>query len=132
MGQQQLLLYTLGLLVAGAAILVGIQKFNASHQEASIEALTLDLADIAAKAQTYYYAPDFLAGGNHSFSNLTDLEKLFIKPQNENGEFKIISGNDDFLIIQATGKDDYDEDGTNLTIEAKVYADSVQTEVVNY
>jgi len=132
MGHQQLLLYTSGLLVAGAAILVGIQKFGASHQDASIEALTLDLTEMAVKAQTYYFTPDFLSGGNHSFSNLTDLEKLFIKPQNENGEFKIVSANDDLLIIQAIGKDDYDGDGQNLTVEAKVYADSVKTEAVSY
>lgn len=136
MGQQQLLLYTLGLLVVGVAILVGIQKFSASHQDASIEALKLDLLTIAAKAQLYYRTPKSLDGGDHSFSGLTThpdgLKKLGIALENENGSFKIISGNDDVLIIQAIGKDDYDGDGTNLTIEIKVFSDSVATSVVNY
>ena len=35
-------------------------------------------------------------------------------------------------VIQAIGKDDYDGDGHNLTIEMKVYADSVESAVVNY
>ena len=50
MGHQQLLLYTLGLLIAGAAILVGIQKFNESHRDSSIDAMQLDLITIAAKS----------------------------------------------------------------------------------
>ncbi len=136
MVQQQTLLYTLGLIVVGAAILVGIQKFTASHQEASIEALRLDLSMIAAKAQLYCHTPRILNGGDHSFSSLANhpdgLKKLFISSETENGCFKIISGNDDCLIIQAIGKDDYDEDGTYLTVEATVYADSLQTKVINY
>jgi hypothetical protein len=136
MGHQQLLLYTLGLLIAGAAILVGIQKFNASHREASIDALQLDLLTIAAKAQLYYHTPKNLDGGNYSFSGLTnnpdDLKKLFVNSENENGSFKIISGTDNFLAVHALGNNDYDGDGTNLTIEMKVYPDSMHTEVINY
>ena len=137
MGHQQKLLYVLGMVVVSAAILTGIKKFITSHQEANINALTVDLLDIAAKIQIYYSTPQYLGGGNHSFSGLTanetGLPKLFIDNQNENGTFKIINpGNDDFLIVQAIGKDDYDGDGTNLTIEMTVYADSVETKVVNY
>ena len=136
MGHQQLLLYTLGLLIAGAAILVGIQHFNASHRESSIDALQLDLITIAAKAQTYYHTPKSFNGGNYSFSGLSNsqdaLRKLFVEPETENGSFKFISGADDVLIFHAIGKNDYDGDGTNLTIEMKVYSDSVETEVINY
>lgn len=136
MAQQQTLLYVLSLIVVGAGILIGIQRFNASHQEASIEALRLDLLSIAAKAQMYCHTPQIMSGGNRSFSDLANhpdgLKKLFVDPENEHGSFRIVSGNDDLLIIQAIGKEDYDGDGTNLTVEAMVYADSVKTEVVNY
>lgn len=136
MGQQQILLYTLGLLVASVAIIVGIQKFNSSQKDASIEGLKLDLLTIAAKAQAYCHTPKSLDGGNHSFSGLTGhsdgLKKLFVNSQNENGSFRLVSGNDDFLIIQAIGKDDYDGDGQKLTIEMKIFQDSVQTTIVNY
>ncbi len=137
MGYQQKLLYISSLLVVGAAILVGIQKFESSSMEADINALTLDLLEISTKAQAYYFKPKSLEGGGYSFSGLTtdpkDIEKLLIKPHNVNGTFKIVvSGNNDFLIIQAIGKNDYDGDSTNLTVEMKVCADSVQTAVVNY
>ena len=136
MGHQQLLLYTLGLLIAGAAILVGIQQFNASQRESSIDALQLDLLTIAAKTQMYYHTPKSFDGGSYSFAGLSNsqdaLRKLFIDSENENGSFKFISGTDDVLIFHALGKNDYDGDGTNLTIELKVYPDSVATEVINY
>jgi len=136
MGHQQQLLYTLGLLIAGAAILVGIQQFNASHRESSIDGLQVDLLTIAAKAQLYYHTPKSLNGGNYSFSGLSSsqdaLRRLFIDSENENGSFEFISGSDEVLIFHAIGKNDYDNDGTNLTIELKVYPDSVGTEVINY
>lgn len=136
MNHQQLLLYSLGLLIAGAAILVGIKHFNASHRESSIDALQLDLLTIAAKSQIYYHTSKVFDGGNGSFSGLTNtpdgLKKIFADSENENGSFKFISGTDDVLIFHALGKNDYDGDGTNLTIEMKVYPDSVGTEVINY
>ena len=136
MGYQQKMLYIASLITVGAAILVGIDKFNSSYQDADIQALTSDLIDIAARVQAHYFTPEFLGGGDHSFteftSNAAELEKLFIKSQNINGSFTIMSGNDDFLVLQAVGKNDYDGDGNNLTINMKVYPDSVDTEVVNY
>lgn len=136
MGYQQKLLYISGLLVIGVAILVGIQKFKSTSMAANLDALKLDLLEIAAKAQGYYAMPKCLEGGGRSFSGLaTDPEsfkKLFVKPQNANGTFKIVSVTDNLLVIQATGLDDHDDDGQNLTVEVKVYPDSVQTLVINY
>jgi len=136
MAYQQKLLYIASMIVVGAAIIVGVQKFESSSQDANIDALTLDLMNIALKLQTGYFKPEFLAGGNHSFSGIaTDssgLQQFFIKPNNIHGSFKIVSADDEFVVIQAVGKDDYDGDGQNLTVEMKVFADSVETVVVNY
>ena len=136
MGYQQKLLYIASLIVVGTAILMGVHKFKSSSMDANINALTSNLMHIATKVQANYFKPECLAGSNHSFSGIaTDsagLQKFFIKPNNINGTFKIVSANDDVLVIQAIGKEDYDGDGQNLTIEMKVYADSVETAVVNY
>lgn len=135
MVNQQKLLYIAGLIVVGAAILAGIQKFKSASRDASNNALTLDLLNIATRLQANYFKPKCLVGGNHSFSGMvTDssaLQQFFIKPKNINGSFKIVSADDKVLVIQAIGKDDYDGDGQNLTIEMKVFADSLETVVVN-
>ena len=136
MGYQQKLLYISGLVAVGVAILVGIQKYESSSAEANLHALTLDLLTIATKAQQYYYKPEFLEGGERSFSGISadskGLEKLLTEPQNINGSFQIIKADDQSLTIQATGTGDYDEDGKNLTIQLTVFADSVQTKVISY
>jgi hypothetical protein len=136
MGLQQKLLYISGLIAVGAAILVGIQKFESSSAEANLHALTLDLLTIATKAQQFYHKPQFLEGGGLSFSEITadseGLEKLLAECQNLNGNFQIISSSDQSLTIEATGTGDYDEDGKNLTIEITVFADSIQTRIISY
>lgn len=136
MGYQQKLLYISGLVAVGIAILIGIQKFESSSAEANLHALTLDLLTIATKAQQYYYKPEFLEGGGFSFAEITadskGLEKILADSQNIIGSFQIIESGDQSLTIQATGITDYDEDGKNLTIQMKVFADSVQTTVISY
>lgn len=136
MGLQQKLLYVSGLIAVGVAILLGIQKFQSSSAEANLHALTLDLLTIATKAQQYYYKPEYLEGGGRSFAGITTdnkgLEKLLAEPQNINGSFQIINSNDQTLTIEAIGKYDYDEDGKNLTIHMKIFADSVQTKIIYY
>ena len=135
MAYQQKLFHIAGLIVVGAAILAGIQKFKSASMDANINALTLDLMNIAMKLQANYFKPKCLAGGDHSFSGIaTDssgLQQFFIKPKSINGSFKIVSANNEFIVIRAVGKDDYDGDGQNLTVEMKVFADGVETEVVN-
>lgn len=136
MGIQQKLLYISGLIAVGVAILVGIQKFQSSSAEANLHALKLDLLTIATKAQQYYHKPLCLDGGGLSYARITadnkGLEKLLVSPQNLNGTFQIVESSDQYLILQATGKDDYDGDGTNLTIQMKVFPDSVSTTVISY
>lgn len=136
MGYQQKLIYIFSLLVLGGAIVVGIQKFNASSMEANIESLKLDLLGIAANIQMCYFKSRCPKSSDHPFFGLTvdpeDLEKLFIKSYNSNGTFKIVKSGNDFLIIQAIGKEDYDGDGQNLTVEIKVFPDSVQTSIISY
>ncbi|MCI0494236.1 hypothetical protein L0Z72_04450 [candidate division KSB1 bacterium] len=136
MGYQQKLLYISGLVAVGVAILIGIQKFESASSEANLHALTQDLLTIATKAQQYYYKPEFLEGGGLSFDEITadskGLEKLLVEPQNINGSFQIVKSEDQCLTIEATGEGDFDGDGKNLTIQMKVFADSVQTTVISY
>jgi hypothetical protein len=68
-GQQQLLLIVLGVLVIGIAIVVAISVFNASAMETNREAVIIDLTNIALMAQQYYRKPAILNGGSYTFNN---------------------------------------------------------------
>ena len=63
MGQQQLLLIILGVIVVGIAVAVGITMFSDSSINANRDALASDLVNMASRAQQYYRRPTALGGG---------------------------------------------------------------------
>lgn len=68
MGQQQLLLIVLGVIIVGIAVVVGINTFSASSSQANTDALIADLSTIAANAQQFYRKPQAMGGGGNSFN----------------------------------------------------------------
>ncbi|MGO9481251.1 MAG: hypothetical protein ACLP05_05665 [Candidatus Kryptoniota bacterium] len=68
MGQQQLLLIVLGVIIVGIAIAVGISMFKSNAQSANRDAVIADLDNLAAKAQQYFRKPTSMAGGGQSFA----------------------------------------------------------------
>lgn len=68
MGQQQLLLIVLGVIIVGIAIVVGINLFSASSLEANRDGVVADNMNLAALAQQYYKKPTGLGGGNNTFT----------------------------------------------------------------
>ena len=67
MGQQQLLLIVLGVIVVGIAVVVGINLFNASAEEANKDGIVSDCTNLGAMAQQYYKKPSSMGGGANSF-----------------------------------------------------------------
>ncbi|CUT01680.1 hypothetical protein [Candidatus Kryptobacter tengchongensis] len=84
MGQQQLLLIVLGVIIVGIAIVVGISMFKSSAVDANRSAIASDLANLASKAQRYYRTPVELGGGGQKFDNfaLSTLDR-----SNPNGTY---------------------------------------------
>ena len=75
MGQQQLLLLVLGIVIVGLAVVVGIQAFGENQKKANSDAITNDVIRIASDAQAWNLKPTAFGGGNGSFAGVT-LEKL--------------------------------------------------------
>jgi hypothetical protein len=67
MGQQQLLLIILGVIIVGIAIAVGLQLFQAGSVGANQDAMQNDMMNIAAHAQQHFVRPASMGGGNGSF-----------------------------------------------------------------
>ena len=72
MGQQQLLLIILGVIIVGIAVAVGITMFQDNAVSANKDAVTNDLVNLAAKAQQHYRKPVALGGGGNTFQKDTD------------------------------------------------------------
>ena len=93
MGQQQLLLIILGVIVVGIAVAVGITMFSDSATNANRDAMTNDLVNLASRAQQYYRRPTSLGGGGNTFGGLTattaGIARLTNQPKNGNGSYYI-------------------------------------------
>jgi hypothetical protein len=69
LGQQQLLLIVLGVIVVGIAVVVGINLFSANAVSANRDGVVADLTNLGAMAQQYYRKPAAMGGGGYTFTN---------------------------------------------------------------
>ncbi len=68
MGQQQLLLIVLGVIVVGIAVVVGINLFNANAESSTQDSIVSQGTNIGAMAQQYYKKPTAMGGGGNDFT----------------------------------------------------------------
>ena len=73
MGQQQLLLLVLGIVIVGLSVVVGIQAFSENQKKSNADALVNDAIRIASDAQAWKLKPSAFGGGA-SASNWTSLD----------------------------------------------------------
>jgi hypothetical protein len=66
MGQQQLLLIILGVIIVGIAIAVGLSLFSANSTQANKDAIINDINNICANAYQYRIRPTSMGGGGGS------------------------------------------------------------------
>lgn len=141
MGQQQLLLIILGVIVVGIAVAVGITMFSDSATNANRDALTNDLVNLASRAQQFYRRPTALGGGGNSFALITatpaGLARLTNNSKNGNGVYSIAvagtggTGTSASVEIEGVGNET-GIDGTNpVKMHVKVFRSSDSVWVMN-
>ncbi len=64
MGQQQLLLLVLGIVIVGLAVVVGIQAFSENQKKANADALVNDAIRVASDLQAWKLKPKAFGGGS--------------------------------------------------------------------
>lgn len=136
MGQQQLLLIVLSVIIVGIAVVVGINMFNDQAASSNLDAVTADLVNLASRAQQHFRRPTAMGGGGGSFALLTanaaGLAYLTTQPSNENGAYTISSaGTATTVSIEGIGTEDGDGDGSPCEADVQVWADSIAVTVNN-
>jgi hypothetical protein len=91
MGQQQLLLILLGIVIVGAAIAVGILIYSSQSVESNRDALVGDINNVSSAAWGYYMRAQILGGGGGTFLG-------FVAPQ-------VLVANDDGSITWVVASD---------------------------
>ena len=131
MGQQQLLLIILGVIVVGIAVAVGITMFSDSSINANRDALASDLVNMASRAQQFYRRPVSLGGGGNDFTKLTSIAQLTNHPTNENGTYTLISasgsGSTAKAVIKGVGTEFYNNVLVAVQVDVFPDRDSVYT-----
>ncbi len=129
MGQQQLLLIILGVIIVGIAIAVGITMFTASATSANRDAVINDLNNLAAMAQQYYRRPLSMAGGGNEFTNWVIPPQL---DETANGTYALSGApGATEVVIVGTGTEIGDDGENPVAVTATVTATAISMEVDN-
>jgi Tfp pilus assembly protein PilE len=137
MGQQQLLLIILGVIIVGIAVAVGITMFRDNAVHSNRDAIANDLMHLAAKAKHYYRRPASMGGGGHNFTGLTaDAAGMVILvttgfSDNSNATYTIkTAGNATSIEFRAVGKAPLDN-GSFPTVDCLVTQNNQTITIVN-
>ncbi len=92
MGQQQLLLIVLGIIIIGVAIIVGITLFTSNAIEVKRNNIINDCITLATMAQQHYKKPLSIGGGGNTFDGSSGGTKWTVPNsmvENADGRFYI-------------------------------------------
>ncbi|MFH1194115.1 MAG: hypothetical protein V1720_00305 [bacterium] len=126
MGQQQLLLIIIGLIIVGVAIILGLSLFKDYAVDAKRNNLINEGINLAAEAQRYYRKPLTLGGGQFKFSGWKIPPAMIVT---ESGWHKAIVYDDSVEIISTgnevvTGSD-------SVQVKVTVLSTSYRTQIIH-
>jgi hypothetical protein len=127
-GQQQLLLIVLGVIIVGIAVVLGINLFRSHAIESKKGLITNECINLAAMAQKHYRLPGSLGGGGSSFDNAVTGIKWDIPNElkhTASGDYEITERNASHVVIKATGNEVVN--GVDqVQVQITVYSDTYQ------
>ena len=128
MGQKQLILIVLGVIIVGVAIAVGINYFHNKAVQLNRDAVIKNLNTLASDAQAYYKKPNEQGGGDKSFQGYKIPQEL---KSNDNGNYEVISAGPDSVVIQGSGVETREQGlssnwGINITYRIIVQPESTE------
>ena len=137
MGNQQILLIILGMVIIGVTIAVAIVLVNENAITANRDAMAADLVNIAVRAQQYYNTPLNFGGGGRTYIGLTADAAGMLKlassemSSNGNGVYTIISpGTASAVVLQGVGTNVL-SDGSYPTLTCTITPGQASVAVVN-
>jgi len=107
-GQQQLLLIVLGIIVVGVAIVVGINLFRTNAVETKRSTIVNECINLASMAQQYYRKPVAMGGGASAFDGSRGGIAWSIPStlqHTASGDYQITSIAPGQIVIQANGNE---------------------------
>ena len=99
MGQQQLLLIILGVIIVGIAIAVGISQFGAHSTQANKDGVTSSVVNVSANAYQFKIRPITMGGGGGSYLGYVLPSKM---AADDNGTYVAGTGTSTAIVVTGT------------------------------
>jgi len=99
MGQQQLLLIILGVIIVGIAIAVGISQFGAHSTQANKDGVTSGLVNLAANAYQFKIRPTTMGGGGGAYTSYVIPSKM---AADDNGTYTLGTVSSNSIQVKGT------------------------------
>jgi len=128
MGQQQLLLIVVGVIIVGVAVLVGMTYFRSHALENKKNHIISEAMSIGNLAQKYYTTPKEMSGGGRSFKGW-EIPKDMLKT--DNATYEISTPGENEIEITATSSEVI-TDTDLLTVKVKVLPKDFEITYTNY
>ena len=127
MGQQQLLMIVLAIIIVGIAIAISVQLFRSNAIESKRDLLIEETTSLATMAIQYYKKPQAMGGGGRSFMGWEIPSQMV---QTFNGNFMRAVVNSDEVIITGTGSEAV-TDTDSIKVETTVRPNEIFTIIIN-
>ncbi|NNG26267.1 MAG: hypothetical protein HKM87_01965 [Ignavibacteriaceae bacterium] len=124
MGQQQLLLVVLGLIIVSIAIGLSNQLFDAQAEDSNKDSIASELVNLGTLAQQFFNKPTEMGGGNQSYVNWNIPAEL---DSTTSGIYEIVNVQNKSIVI--SGKP-FPQNGYRWYLQTTVKKSIIATEVI--
>ena len=127
MGQQQLLMIVLAIIIVGIAIAISVQLFRSNAIESKRDLLIEETTSLATMAIQYYKKPQAMGGGGRSFMGW-EIPSQMVQTFNGNFMRAVVNANE--VIITGTGSEAI-TDTDSIKVETTVRPNEIFTIIIN-
>ena len=127
MGQQQLLMVVLAIIIVGIAIAISVQLFRSNAIESKRDLLIEETTSLATMAIQYYKKPQAMGGGGRSFMGW-EIPSQMVQTFNGNFMRAVVNANE--VIITGTGSEAV-TDTDSIKVETTVRPEGIFTTIIN-
>jgi hypothetical protein len=127
LGQQQLLMIVLAIIIVGIAIAISVQLFKSNAIESKRDLLIEETTSLASMAIQYYKKPQAMGGGGRSFMGW-EIPTQMVQTFNGNFMRAVVSATE--VIITGTGSEAV-TDTDSIKVETRVRPDEIFTTIIN-
>jgi len=127
LGQQQLLMIVLAIIIVGIAIAISVQLFRSNAIESKRDLLIEETTSLASMAIQYYKKPQAMGGGGRSFAGWEIPSQMV---QTFNGNFMRAVVSPGVVLITGTGSEAI-TDTDSIKVLTRVTPDEIFTTIIN-